>query len=353
MLTATPSDDEREECNAMTVLVTGGAGYIGSHTVRGLRERGRDVVVLDTLETGFEAALLGAPLVVGDIADGDLVRRVVHDHGVDGIIHFAGYKNAGESMRLPGRYFANNVVGTARLLGAIEGSSVRHFVFSGSCSVYGTPDHLPVDERAPLQPESPYGQSKLMGEQLLRWYGDLLGLRWMSLRYFNAAGASADARIGEDIGATLNLVPLVMKAALGLRPPVQVFGTDFPTADGTAVRDYIHVDDLTDGHLRALEHLEGGGRCAALNLSTGRGSSVQEVIDTTERVSGRAVPVERIGRRPGDPSAVYGDNLLAAELLGWRPARNLDDIVASAWHWHSTNPGGYAGAARARPASLD
>jgi UDP-glucose-4-epimerase GalE len=326
----------------MTVLVTGGAGYIGSHTVRGLRRRGRDVVVLDTLETGYEAALLGAPLIVGNIADGTLVRQVVDDHGIDSIIHFAGYKNAGESMRVPGKYFANNVVGTAQLLRAVEGTSVQHFVFSGSCSVYGTPDQLPVTEVAPLQPESPYGQSKLMGEQMLRWYGELNGLRWMSLRYFNAAGASADARIGEDIAATLNLVPLVMKAALGLRPPVQVFGTDFPTADGTAVRDYIHVDDLTDGHLRALEHLEGGGRSTAVNLSTGRGSSVREVIDAAERVIGHAVPVECVGRRPGDPSMVYGDNRLAAELLGWTPAHDLDDIVASAWRWHSTHPEGYA-----------
>jgi UDP-glucose-4-epimerase GalE len=325
----------------VTVLVTGGAGYIGCHTVRALRTLGRDVVVLDSLETGYDAAVLGAPLVVGDIADMALVGRIVAEHDIDSIIHFAGYKNAGESMDKPGKYFRNNVVGTARLLEAIEGTGVHHFVFSGSCSVYGTPAQLPVSESAPLQPESPYGQSKLMSEQMLRWYGERAGLPWMSLRYFNASGASADAVIGEDIAVTLNLVPLVMKAALGLRPPVQVFGTDFPTPDGTAIRDYIHVEDLADAHVLALEHLEAGGESTAVNLGTGTGSSVKQVIETTEREIGRAVPAEYVGRRPGDPSAVWADNRLAAELLGWKPRFGLEEIVASAWRWHSTHPHGY------------
>jgi UDP-glucose 4-epimerase len=325
----------------MTVLVTGGAGYIGSHTVRLLRDQGRDVVVLDTLETGFEPALLGAPLVSGDIADGDLVRRLVGEHGVTSVIHFAGYKNAGESMQDPGKYFANNVAGTAALLRALEGTGVQSFVFSGSCSVYGTPAELPVSETAPLQPESPYGQSKLMSEQMLRWYGEVHGLRWISLRYFNAAGASADGVIGEDPSQSLNLVPVVMKATLGLRGPVQVFGTDFPTPDGTGIRDYIHVDDLASGHLLALEHLERGGSAAAVNLGTGTGSSIREVIDATERVSGRKVPVEYVDRRAGDPAAVWADNRLASELLGWTPKYGLHEIIESAWRWHSSRPTGY------------
>jgi len=282
----------------MAVLVTGGAGYIGSHTVRALRAKGRDVVVLDTLETGYEAAVLGAPLHVGAVSDVELVRTIVREHDVDSVIHFAGYKNAGESMQDPSKYFENNVVGTLRLLQALEPTPVRRIVFSGSCSVYGTPEQSPVSEAAVLKPESPYGQSKLMGEQLLRWYGDVHAMQWMSLRYFNAAGASSDAQIGEDFRYTMNLVPLVMKATLGLRPPVRVFGTDFPTPDGTAVRDYIHVDDLAGGHLLALEHLERGGASSAVNLGTGVGSSVKQVIDMAEKVSGLIVPVDMTDRRP-------------------------------------------------------
>jgi UDP-glucose-4-epimerase GalE len=319
----------------MSVLVTGGAGYIGSHTVRALRARGDDVIVLDTLETGHVAALLGAPLVVGDVADHDLVRKLIAEHDVDRVIHFAGYKNAGESMRVPGKYFENNVIGTARLLRALENTNVRSFVFSGSCSVYGTPSMLPVDEAAPLQPESPYGQSKLMGEQMLKWYGELHGLRWLSLRYFNAAGASSDAAIGEDFSQSLNLIPLVMKATLGLCQSVQVFGTDFPTPDGTAVRDYIHVEDLADGHLRALDYLEGGGDSAAVNLGTGTGSSVREVVAMTERITGRHVPVSFGSRRPGDPSSVWANNRYAADLLDWVPRFGLAEIIESAWRWHS------------------
>jgi UDP-glucose-4-epimerase GalE len=325
----------------MTVLVTGGAGYIGSHTVRALRARGREVVVLDTLETGFREALLGTPLVVGSAGDREIVRRVVAEHGVTSVIHFAGYKNAGESMRNPAKYFENNVVATARLLQALEGTPVRSLVFSGSCSVYGTPATLPVSEAAPLQPESPYGQSKLIGEQLLRWHGDIHGLRWMSLRYFNAAGAAPDNAIGEDPSLSLNLVPVVMKAILGLRPPVQVFGTDFPTADGTAVRDYIHVEDLADGHVCAVDHLGAGGRSGAVNLGTGVGSSVRQVIDAAAAVAGRPVPFDEVARRAGDPAAVWADNNLAKTDLGWAPRRGLQEIVESAWRWHSLRPAGY------------
>jgi UDP-glucose 4-epimerase len=326
----------------MTVLVTGGAGYIGCHTVRALRAIGRDVVVLDTLETGHEAALLGVPLVRGNAGDQDLVRSIVRERDVDSIVHFAGYKNAGESMQVPAKYFENNVIATARLLEAIEGTTVRQFVFSGSCSVYGTPAELPVDESSPLQPESPYGQSKLIGEQLLRWHGEVHGLRWMSLRYFNASGASLDAVVGEDMAATRNLVPLVMSAALGRRSAVQVFGTDFPTPDGTAIRDYIHVADLADGHARALEYLEAGGTSGAVNLGTGTGSSVQQVIDLVVEVSGRPVPTEYGARRAGDPAAVWADNSLAVSRLNWSPRYGLRDIIESAWRWHSTHPDGYA-----------
>ena len=321
----------------MTVLVTGGAGYIGSHTVRRLRELGRDVVVLDTLERGRKESVLDAPLVVGDIADQELVMQLVGDHDVDSCIHFAAYKAVGESMEQPGRYFANNVTGAERLVDALNRRGVEQVVFSSSCSVYGTPADVPVRETAPLHPESVYAETKRMTEDILRWYSATKGLRSISLRYFNAAGASADAAIGEDWSCSQNLIPLTMKAILGKRPPLQVFGTDYPTPDGTAIRDYIHVDDLADAHVQALDHLAAGGATAALNVGTGVGSSVQEVIDAAERITGRAVPREYVGRRPGDPVALYSDNALVTATLGWEATQGLDEIIATAWRWHSTH----------------
>ncbi len=325
----------------MTVLVTGGAGYIGSHTVAELRRQGREVVVLDSLEFGHRAAVLDAPLVVGDISDARLVHDTVAEYGVDAVVHFAAYKAAGESMERPERYFSNNVAGTNALLHALQQAGVSRCVFSSSCAVYGTPSELPVAEDHPLGPDSPYGESKRMVEQMLGWYDTCHDLRSVSLRYFNAAGASADNRIGEDWTVTLNLVPLVLKAALGLVPQISVYGTDYPTADGTAIRDYVHVDDLADAHVRALDHLEGGGSTTAVNLGTGEGSSVRQVIDIARRVSGLDIPVVETNRRLGDPVVVYGDNRRAAEVLGWKPTRDLEEVVASAWQWHSTHPEGY------------
>ena len=329
----------------MSVLVTGGAGYIGSHTVRQLRGRGDDVVVIDSLRTGHREAVGDAVLIVGTVSDGELVSRVLRDHDVSSIIHFAGLKNPGDSMVDPGGYFRENVGGTLTLLDAACDAGIDRIVFSSSCSVYGTPTVLPVDESAPLQPESPYGQSKLMGEQMLAWFDRCRSLRSVSLRYFNASGASADAEIGEDWDVTRNLVPLVMKGTLGRGPAVKVFGTDYPTPDGTAIRDYVHVDDLADAHLRALDHLAAGGTNTAVNLGTGRGSSVQDILDATERISGRPVPREYADRRPGDPSIVYAANAYAWDLLGWAPRHDLDQIIESAWNWHSRHPDGFARAA--------
>lgn len=325
----------------MSVLVTGGAGYIGSHTTRLLRERGRDVVVLDSLEFGHPQAVLDAALVVGSIDDPDLVSRTVTDHGVDAVVHFAAYKAAGESFENPARYFANNVGRTNALLDTLRNLGVTRTVFSSSCAVYGTPTRLPVDEAHPFGPESPYGESKRMVEQMLGWYDVCHDMRSVSLRYFNAAGASSDGRIGEDWTVTVNLVPLVMKAALGRAPAIQIFGTDYDTPDGTAIRDYVHVDDLADAHVRALEYLEDGGATTAVNLGTGTGSSVREVIDTARAVSGVDIASVETDRRPGDPVAVYGDNRRAADLLGWKPGHDLTDIVTSAWQWHSQHPDGY------------
>jgi UDP-glucose-4-epimerase GalE len=238
-------------------------------------------------------------------------------------------------MEQPARYFSNNIGGTNALLDALQRCGVGAVVFSSTCAVYGTPDHLPVTEDTPVHPESPYGESKLAVERMLAWYDACHGLASMRLRYFNAAGAAADGTIGEDWAMTLNLVPLAMKALLGARPPLEVFGTDYPTRDGTAIRDYIHVEDLADAHVRALEHLTAGGASATLNLGTGTGSTVREVLAAAERAAGRPVPHEEVGRRAGDPVAIWADTSKAAELLGWRATRSLDEIVGSAWAWHS------------------
>ena len=325
----------------MTVLVTGGAGYIGSHTVRALRGEGSDVVVLDSLEYGHREAVLDAPVEVGDIADADLVRRVVEQYQVDQVVHFAGYKAAGESMRMPERYFDNNVARTARLLDALNQAGVKRFVFSSSAAVYGTPQNLPVDEDHATGPESPYGESKLMVEQMLRWFGNCHGLHSVALRYFNAAGASNDAVLGEDSHTPLNLVPVAMTAALGQIPALPIYGTDYDTPDGSCIRDYVHVEDLADGHVRALRYLEDGGDTTIINLGTGVGSSVLEVVAATKRASGIDFPTRIDPRRPGDPTAVYADNRRARALLGWEAKFGLDEIVNSAWAWHSTHPHGF------------
>ncbi len=327
----------------MTILVTGGAGYIGSHTVRMLRDRGRDVVVLDTLELGHRDALLGAELVVGDIHDRPLVTELCRSRGVTQVVHFAAYKNVGESMIRPEKYWLNNVAGTVDLVEAMLAADVRNIVFSSSCSVNGTPPAVPVTEDAPIAPESVYAESKAMVEKILGWYGATNGLTAVNLRYFNAAGASEDSRIGEDWTQSLNLIPLVMKAMLGKRPAVQVFGDDYPTPDGTCIRDYIHVDDLADAHIRALDHLSEGGATVSLNVGTGIGSSVLDVIHAAERVSGRAVPYEIVARRAGDPVSTFADPTRIHAVLGWASTKTLDQIVDSAWRWHSTHLDGYGG----------
>ncbi len=325
----------------MTVLVTGGAGYIGSHTVRHLREQGRDVVAFDSMEFGHRAAVRDVPLVVGDVGDREAVTEVVRRYGVDAVVHFAAYKSPPESMAKPQRYFGNNVSKSSALIETLSDAGIEHVVFSSTCAVYGTPERVPVAEDAPIRPESPYGESKAMTEKVLSWYGRCLSLRSVSLRYFNAAGAWPDGSIGEDWTVTINLVPILMKAVLGRRGTLQVNGTDYPTPDGTAIRDYVHVIDLADAHLKALEYLEAGGDSTALNLGTGVGSSVLEVIAAAEAVMGRPVPYEVAPRRPGDPVALYADTTRSKSLLRWSPRYGLTDILASAWAWHSTHLDGY------------
>lgn len=327
----------------MKILVTGGAGYIGAHTVRELIGRGYEVVVVDSLEFGYVAALLGqAKFIQGNIADSALLDKVFGEEKPEAVIHFAAYKSAGESVHLPSRYFQNNVEGTRHLLDAMVKHKINYFIFSSSCSVFGTPLNLPASEtNNPFNPESPYAESKFMVERMLKWYEGAYGLRSVSLRYFNAAGASLDSKIGEDWKVTLNLVPLVLKAAIGQAPKVQVFGTDYPTPDGSCIRDYIHVIDLAVAHVLSLEHVQQTNKTTAYNLGTGTGSSVKEVINTAKRITEVDFFAEEVARRAGDPVAIWADTSLAEKELGWKAQYGLEEIIQTAWNWHKSHPNGY------------
>lgn len=325
----------------MRVLVTGGAGYIGSHTVRLMRRLGHEPIVLDTLEHGHAAAVDGAELIVGSVADRALVRSILEGRRMDGVIHFAALKAAGESVDEPARYFHENTGGTLALLAEIDRAGVRSFVFSSTCAVYGEPERSPIDETAELRPTTPYGESKLLVERALPWY-ERHRLRTAVLRYFNAAGAEADGSHGEDPTNATNLIPRVIGAGLGHQGPVSIYGADYDTPDGTAVRDYVHVDDLASAHLRALETLLDGGPPVTVNLGTGQGSSVLEVIGAVERVVGRPVPTVVAGRRAGDAPAIWADTRRAATDLGWVAASDLDAIVRSAVAWQASHPTGYS-----------
>ncbi|MDQ3492796.1 MAG: UDP-glucose 4-epimerase GalE [Chloroflexota bacterium] len=317
----------------MKVLVTGGAGYVGSFCVRHLLAADHGVVVLDRRPVRPAGDRASVPSVVGDIADGPLVQRILQTHGVEVVLHLAADKSVAESMAAPGPHLRNNVSGSLALFEAMLERGVGKIVFSSSAAVYGTPTRLPVDERAPLAPDNPYGASKVMVEQMLHWYHVCHGFDTVSLRYFNAAGAADDGSLGEEEAEASNLVPRVMQALAGTGEPLSVYGTDFATPDGTAVRDYVHVEDLALAHVRALE-LVGQGRGAwTFNLGTGRGHSVREVLHAAERASGRPVPHQETARRPGDPAQVWADASAAARELGWRAERDLDDIVRSAWSW--------------------
>ena len=345
------TDDHRRDATAGTVrhvidqsrrsaegavLVTGGAGYIGSHTVRALRAAGRDVVVVDSLENGHAENVIDAPLVVGETADRELVRRVIDEHGVGQLVHFAAYKAVGESMERPGMYFRNNVADTVQLLDTCEQAGVTGVVFSSSASVYGTPPENPVTESSPIEPESVYAETKAMVERILAWYGRTSAMQSVSLRYFNAAGASADGRIGEDWAHSQNLIPHVMKAVLVEGSRLRIFGDDYDTPDGTGVRDYIHVEDLADAHVKALEHLADGGETTAVNVGTGVGSSVMDVIAAVSEAAGRPVPYDVVARRAGDPTATVADPSTAERILGWTATRTLDEIARTAYAWHAS-----------------
>jgi UDP-glucose-4-epimerase GalE len=299
------------------------------------------VVVVDTLEHGRRAAVGATELVVGDVADRQLVRSVLDDRRIEAIIHFAAYKSVEESVERPGAYFDNNVCGTLALAEVVVEAGVRPLVFSSTCAVYGASASQPIAEDAPLEPENPYGESKVLCERMLRWFDVSHRLRYASLRYFNAAGAWPDGSIGEDLTGARALIPLTIRAALMPGETLRIFGTDYPTPDGTAIRDYVHVVDLVDAHIQVLDWMLREDRSLTVNLGTGRGTSVREVVAAVERVSGCRVPVEAAPRRPGDAPAIWADPSHAAAVLGWTARHGLDEIVESAWRWHSTHPDGY------------
>lgn len=330
------------DTSTQQILVTGGCGYIGSHTVRELQRQNYQVVVFDNLEHGNLAAVEDAPVFTGDLRRIDDLRGVFARYpGIAGVIHFAAYIENGESMAKPGKYFTNNVQGTVNLLDAMTEAGIRTLVFSSSCAVYGAPEHMPVSEAELYRPESPYGASKMMGEQVMAWYGQLKGLRYAPLRYFNAAGASFDAHIGHAHKPATHLLAVVIEYLLGQRAEFVINGDDYPTPDGTCIRDYIHVDDLATAHILALQHLWRGGESMPFNLGSGVGVSNREMAVMVQEISGREVKVKIGPRRPGDLAAIWADNTRAREVLGWAPRYGLREIVESAWRWHSTHPSGY------------
>jgi UDP-glucose-4-epimerase GalE len=319
----------------LAILVSGGAGYIGSHAARALRRSGYEVVLYDNLSTGFRRLARGFELVEGDIADEARLRPVLAR--VDAVMHFAAHAYVGESVENPRKYFRNNVLGALSLLNSALDAGIRRFVFSSSCAVYGIPGQIPIAEQTPRQPVNPYGASKLFFENALQAYSRAYGLRSVSLRYFNAAGAeyseNDSGEIGEMHDPETHLIPLALAASTANGSELLVYGSDYPTPDGTCVRDYIHVNDLADAHVRALQHLESDGDSLAINLGTGRGHSVLEVIQAAENASGRPVRRKIGPRRPGDPPVLVADPAKAQSVLGWTAQRNLADIVASAWSW--------------------
>jgi UDP-glucose 4-epimerase len=327
------------------ILVTGGAGYIGSETARRLVAAGHDVTVFDDLSRGHRAAIGSIPLVVGDVRDRQLVASTLRERRIEAVIHFAALKSVDESVRDPGAYFDVNIDGTLNVLQAMAEVGVDSIVFSSSCAVYGTPERSPVDEAAPVHPMNPYGESKLAAERLLPWFEAAHGIHAAVLRYFNAAGAAEDGSAGEDWADAPNLIPVVMQVAAGRRGAIRVFGTDHPTLDGTAIRDYIHVTDLAEAHRCALEAIQRDEVSLTVNVGTGVGASVQEVIEAARRITGRPIPAEAAPRREGDPSAIWADTTRAEAVLGWRATRSLDDIIRTAWTWHSQHPDGYREAA--------
>jgi UDP-arabinose 4-epimerase len=318
------------------ILVTGGAGYVGSHAAKALAEVGYAPVVYDNLSRGHKSFVKWSPFVRGDLSDHELLVRTLRERQIEAVMHFAAFCYVGESVEKPDLYFQNNVVNTLGLLEAMREADVKQIVFSSTCAVYGDPEKIPLTEDHPKNPVNPYGETKRFIEEALHWHAGSYGLQYVALRYFNAAGADPDGEIGEDHDPETHLIPIAIRAALGKRDHLAVFGTDYDTLDGTAVRDYIHVADLADAHVRALGYLKAGKPNIAINLGTGKGHSVLEVIRAVEKASGKKVVIQKSPRRAGDPPQLVADAKKASQLLRWKPKHSeLDQIVETALRWHA------------------
>ncbi len=325
----------------MRVLIVGGAGYVGSHTAWMLHRGGHDIWIYDNLSEGHRSAVPEDKLIVGDLMDGEKLEGVFREHKIEAVIHFAASCYVGVSVTDPAPYYQNNIVGTLSLLNAMRAAKVEKIVFSSTCATYGIPETVPITEAETQAPINPYGFTKLAIEHALTDYSNAYGLGFAALRYFNASGASDDSPIGEDHDPETHLIPLVLQVALGQRENIKIFGDDYPTPDGTCVRDYIHVDDLATAHVAALGLLEPGAQLK-LNLGTGRGASVKEVIEASRRITGHAIPAEIVPRREGDPPELVADASLANKTLNWQPKyTDIEAVVASAWKWHQERPRGY------------
>lgn len=326
----------------MAILVTGGAGYIGSHTVMYLKEQGEDVVVLDNLSKGHNKAVEDVPFYEGDLTDGKVIDQIFMDHDIDSVIHFAASSLVGESVTNPLEYYRNNVAGSQALVSKLVEHDVKYIVFSSTAATYGNPERTPIEESDLTIPTNPYGETKLAIEKMLRWCDDAYGLKSTSLRYFNAAGADPDGRIGEDHQPESHLIPIVLQVALGQREKVSIFGDDYPTKDGTCVRDYIHVLDLAQAHYLALKQMKETDESNVFNLGNGKGFTVKEVIDTCRNVTGKEIKAEDAPRRAGDPAVLIASSEKAINELGWEPVYpELNQIVEHAWNWHQKHPEGY------------
>lgn len=327
----------------MAILVCGGAGYIGSHAVRALLAKNKEVVVVDNMQTGHvEAVPENVKLELGDLRDKEFIDRVFKNNKIDGVIQFAADSLVGESMIVPDKYFENNVMGTMNLLNAMKKYGVKNIVFSSTAATYGEPKRVPIVETDETNPTNPYGESKLMVEKMLKWYDSAYGIKYTALRYFNVAGAYETGEIGEDHSPETHLIPIILQVALGKREKIGIYGDDYPTEDGTCIRDYVHVMDLVDAHILALDRLAKGNESAIYNLGNGEGFSVKEVIEAARRVTKHPIPAEVSPRRAGDPARLVASSEKAIKELGWKPKySSLEDMIATAWKWHKNNPEGY------------